>query len=294
MSCKISLIFIGLFFCLSAHAEYVCVKDGTYIGLLKKNTNVASSSDIEYSSTNKEWKVNFNYKTITGIAYCSSTSGNFGVKNENLSTGSNDTGQYCWCKMEPVANYNHYTGMASFWVYLANLQSDCDNTCTKKCAYAIAYNYGTQDIATEPESTDTSATNTNGFRHKLFNDIGAQPSAGDGCPNGNLVNLSSSSFAALNSNNECDSGYHKYNANASCVDGSRWFQGACVKLCTHSNTETISLAGQTLYLYDEHTTENYLTVLYSGGRCYINLEGVNTATDGVNIQISTDLYHTID
>ena len=91
-----SLIFVGLFLCLSVHAEQVCVKDGTYIGLLKKNTNVSSDSDIEYSSANKEWKINFDYKTITGIASCYSTSGTFGTKNESFAGTTTSTGQYCW------------------------------------------------------------------------------------------------------------------------------------------------------------------------------------------------------
>lgn len=294
-----SLIFVGLFLCLSAQAEQVCVKDGTYIGLLKKNTNVSSDSDIEYSSANKEWKINFDYKTITGIASCYSTSGTFGTKNESFAGTTTSTGQYCWCKMEPVANYNHYTGMASFYVYLKNYSNntDCaaDTGCAKECAYAIAYNY------TSSFQPDTNGTNTGGFRHKLFDTIGTTISTSNNpCTSGyvNLVNVSSSSFADLNSGGTCDSGYHTYDVNASCKDGYKWINGSCEQTCPYSDTETITLSGQMVTLYAVPQTEKYLTVLYSGGRCYVSMDTGASSTDGVNIIIgnggNANTYHTID
>ena len=300
MPCKFSLIFMGLFLCFSAQAENVCVKDGTYIGLLKKNVNAVSDSDIEYSSANKEWKINFDYKTITGIASCYNTSGSFGTETSSFALTTTTTGQYCWCKMEPVANYNHYTGMASFYVYLKNYSNntDCaaDDGCAKECAYAIAYNY---DTSFQP---DTNGTNTGGFRHKLFNTIGTAVSAQNNnpCASGyvNLVNVSSSSFADLNSGGTCDSGYYTYDVNAYCKDGYKWINSNCERTCPYSGTETITLSGQTVTLYALPQTEKYLTVLYSGGRCYVSMDLGASNTDGVNVIVGNggndNTYHTID
>lgn len=297
-----SLIFVGLFLCLSGHAEQVCVKDGTYIGLLKKNTNVSSNDDITYSSANKEWKISFDYKTITGIASCRDNPNNktFGTKDESLSGTTAPTGQHCWCKMEPVANYNHYTGIASFWVYLKNYSSntDCadDNGCAKTCAYAIAYNYDSNMAA-------LAQNNTNGFRHKFFDTIGTSITSqnNNGCASGyaNLVNVSASSFADLNGNSECNSGYHTYDVNASCRDGYKWVNSDCVKLCEHSNSETIMLSGQTVTLYGTPITEKYLTVLFGGtNKCYVGMGSGASSTDGVNIIIgnggNNNTYHTIN
>ncbi|MBQ6110755.1 MAG: hypothetical protein IJL05_05260 [Alphaproteobacteria bacterium] len=278
-----SLIFIGLFLCLSAHAENVCVKDGTYIGILRKNINVTGDDKITYNSDTKEWKDEFDYKTITGIASCNGTSGSFGTANSGLTATTSSTGRYCWCKIEPVQNYGYYTGVSSYWVFLKdfgdNTSCAADATgCTAECAKSIAYN-----------------SHYNNFRTKLFStiQIGSTMTQGS-CPSGyaNLASVSSSSFATYS--NGCSDGYYVYDTAYSCSTGYKWVNGTCAELCRLDSETTKTLSGQTVSLFANPVTEKYLTVAYSTGKCYINLTSGSAATSGVNIITNSNTYHTTD
>jgi len=289
----LSLIFTILFMCMSAYAENVCVKDGTYIGILRKNVDVncgtanactESCDKIVWSSANKEWKVEFDYKTITGIASCYSTSGTFGNKNENFAGTTSSTGRYCWCKMEPVQNYGYYTGMSSFWVYLKDYGSGnnafCADGCTESCARAMAKN-----------------SCYSNFRTALFNtiQIGSTPSQSS-CPSGyvNLETVSSGTFAAQSSGS-CSEGYYAYDTSYSCSTGYKWTNGTCAELCRLGSSNSALLAGQTVSLFANPMTANYLTVGYNTGKCYISLASGTTADSGLNIKTAENTYyHTID
>ena len=74
-------------------------------------------------------------KTITGIAACNEVSGSYATATTNLQTTQSDEGDKCWCKMEPVWDYdNRESGITSYWVFL-NTMTDAA-TCASSCASA--------------------------------------------------------------------------------------------------------------------------------------------------------------
>jgi len=164
---KIITIVACVISCVSAFGATLCAKDGTYIGILRKS--VDGNGSYNSAVDKKIWKVEFNYKTITGLAACNGISGTFGTANTTLNTSASDTGVYCWCKMEPVADTllgtTAITGIASYWTFLqtyassATCASTANTGCTAACSNAVANN-----------SWATLGNNT-GFRSKLFEAI---------------------------------------------------------------------------------------------------------------------------
>ena len=123
----------------NACAVEVCAKSGTYIGILKIDTNGES---FEINPDNKQWKVNYDYKTITGLAACNEIGGAFANPTTDLITSYADSGTNCWCKMEPVFDYGYDTGIVSYWVFLRNDYDSpdaCNNACTEHCASAMSF-----------------------------------------------------------------------------------------------------------------------------------------------------------
>ena len=160
---KISILFAVMTMLVGqAFAVTMCVKNNTYIGVLRKNVNGSVTdvtNDTTVGSEKKQWKITFDYKSITGYAACNEISGSFGVAQTNLYTDASNVGQYCWCQMFPIyesgsADYDSESGASSFWVYLKEFTggsavSDCASSCTSACANAIA-------------------NNTDGFRSAIF------------------------------------------------------------------------------------------------------------------------------
>ena len=127
-----------LMFCAS-YAATICAKSNTYVGVLKKNISGVTS---EYDNSNKVWKIDFGYKTLTGLAACNAISGTYATPTTNLYTSKVDSGVHCWCKMEPVMQYNYETGFTSYWMYL-NEYADaatCASSCTSACTTAVSSN----------------------------------------------------------------------------------------------------------------------------------------------------------
>lgn len=125
--------------CGGAFAVTTCMKTGTYVGILKKNVDGTSGNHVDAT---KVWQVVFNYRIITGYAACNDVSGTYATPKTNLYTNAGDTGQYCWCKMGPVASYNQTTGITSYWVYLDGYAdaSTCASACTGACKTAMMSN----------------------------------------------------------------------------------------------------------------------------------------------------------
>ena len=123
----------------------VCAVNNSYIAVFKK-TLTSASVDASANGTTKTWQVSMadtgtNYsKTVTGIAACNEVTGTRGTAKTNLYTTTNDIGQYCWCKMEPVEAYGYETGIASYWVFNKEYASAdaCRDACSTQCATDIA------------------------------------------------------------------------------------------------------------------------------------------------------------
>ena len=146
---------------ISAHGASVCLKNDSYISILRKDVDGTST---KVNDTAKTWKVVFSYKTITGLAACNVISGTYGAPRTNLYTDASDEGVHCWCKMEPVAdtvlNTDVTTGLASYWIYAyaASSESDCADDCASTCANWISTNHKIDG-------------DNDGFRIKLFEAI---------------------------------------------------------------------------------------------------------------------------
>ena len=142
------IIFLIMIMCVNnIYAYTICVKNNTYVGVLRKNTN-GTVANVANTGLKKQWAVEYNYKTITGYASCNEISGTANTPQTNLYTGATDVGQYCWCQMWPIyddddtTNYNQETGITSYWVYFNDYSSasTCASSCTSACANAMATN----------------------------------------------------------------------------------------------------------------------------------------------------------
>ena len=146
-----------------AYGVDVCVKSTAYLGIFRPNVNGTSKTS---DSTEKVWKVVFDYRTITGEASCNEMCDNANVDcsqtnhvQTNLYTGKDDIGKDCWCRMWPVVSYNQNetnnvrpaTGPSSYWLHLTSYSDD--STCASSCAGACA---------------DAVYSNTNSFRADMF------------------------------------------------------------------------------------------------------------------------------
>jgi len=143
----------------TANALNICIKKGSYVGVLKKSIN---GTNIVSDATKKIWGATYDYtsvngnsaKKITGIAACNDVAGTVGVATTNLKTYATDEGANCWCMMWPVSDYGTYTGITSWWV-LHSVMAD-DATCAADCAAACG---------------NSVANNTNGFRDAIFDAV---------------------------------------------------------------------------------------------------------------------------
>lgn len=119
-----------------AYGFTTCARNNSYIGIFKKNVDGTSK---QVDSTNKTWKVVFDYMTITGLASCNDISGTANTPKTNLVTAAADTGIHCWCEMWPVTDYGYESGPTSYWMYLQAYGSDstCASSCTDACASAV-------------------------------------------------------------------------------------------------------------------------------------------------------------
>ena len=144
MKKTITAILTVMMFCVSAHAFTTCLRNNSYFQVFKKNTNatVTPGTNPTVDSTNKTWKVVFDYITITGYASCNEISGTTATPKTNLVTGASDTGTHCWCEMWPVEAYGFEGGPTSYWIYLQSYAnaSTCASDCTSDCASAVASN----------------------------------------------------------------------------------------------------------------------------------------------------------
>ena len=87
-----------------------------------------------------EWKTEFSYGTVRGIARCSSTSGTWAT----AGTPSETTGRYCWCQPTGFAepNSSSYMSVASpSWVfdYVDGSADGCAYYCADYCASRVLY-----------------------------------------------------------------------------------------------------------------------------------------------------------
>ena len=119
-----------------AFGTTTCMKSGTYVGILKPS--VAGTSG-DHDNTTKQWRVVFDYKTITGLAACNDITGTYATAKTNLFTNAGDQGTYCWCKMSPASTYNTNIGITSYWVYLNSYtdSTTCASTCASACKTAM-------------------------------------------------------------------------------------------------------------------------------------------------------------
>ena len=152
-------------------AESMCVTSNLNFVVLRANVN-GTVQDAD--DANKRFSILFTdtgyNRRVTGIASCneihttdgteSGTSVTQNYVETRLRAGTDDVGQYCWCKWEPVydsSNTTYYPkkiGLASYWQYLKSYETDtaCASDCATACANAIA-------------------NNTDDFRKVMFNSL---------------------------------------------------------------------------------------------------------------------------
>lgn len=130
-------ILCGVFALNACFALTVCARNNTYVAVFHKDIN---GTVTRTNADNKEWEINFGYKTISGNAACNEISGTYGQPTTNLVTTNQDEGQYCWCQMFPVLNFGYESGQSSYWVFLNDYGdvAGCAGGCTANCASKIA------------------------------------------------------------------------------------------------------------------------------------------------------------
>ena len=136
---KILILVVLIMPLASAYGFTTCARNNSYIGIFKKNVDGTSK---QTDTTNKTWKVVFDYVTLTGYASCNDISGTANTPKTNLVTGSEDKGVYCWCEMWPVTDYGYESGPTSYWIYLQSYSdaTTCASSCTDACATAMKDN----------------------------------------------------------------------------------------------------------------------------------------------------------
>lgn len=132
----VAAVTLGVFVTGFAGAATVCARNNTFVGVLRKNVaGTTGASD----ATEKVWRVDYDYTTISGLAACNEITGTKGVPQTNLITNNIDEGMYCWCKMEPVSAYNMEVGITSYWVFLKEFAGAdaCASSCASDCMQAM-------------------------------------------------------------------------------------------------------------------------------------------------------------
>ena len=109
-----------------AHAENMCVKNGSIMVVLDPQIN---GTALANNKTGKTWSTKFSYGVISGVGGCytnvGSTHGVVASDQTNITPYS--TGPYCYCKMlRPIESPWVYGGS-----YVAN---DCATYCASYCA----------------------------------------------------------------------------------------------------------------------------------------------------------------
>ena len=118
------IILIATFLPIFAHAENMCVKDGSVMIVLDSQINGTALSS---NATGKTWSTQFSYGIISGIGACSSEAGSTQgevASNQNITPYT--SGRYCYCKMlRPVE---------SVWVHCSYDGNGCVSNCASECA----------------------------------------------------------------------------------------------------------------------------------------------------------------
>lgn len=129
------IILIIAFLPILAHAENMCVKNGSIMVVLDPQINgTALTSD----ATGKTWSTQFPYGVISGIGGCSSvgvcTTAGCIPQNQNITPYQE--GNFCYCKMlrpiESVFVWTYYTA--------GNGEPSCKTNCAAGCAEYAAKN----------------------------------------------------------------------------------------------------------------------------------------------------------
>lgn len=144
-------------------AAQMCVKTNTYISIFRKNID-GTSAECANSTTDKTWRVTYDYRNITGFASCNTLDGS--TNPTTVNTTSATTGVYCWCKIAPVTTYTNgnTTGVVSYWAYLKtyNTAEACADTVISGCDESHA---GCTASCMNAMKSDSS------FRGSIFNTI---------------------------------------------------------------------------------------------------------------------------
>ncbi len=98
---------------------------------------VSNDCTQEFNDLRKgEWKAEFSYGIIYGMAKCSTTAGTQG----NLGDPNDTYGGYCWCKVtgyKPINQDTKYGALKNMpWIY--NTYPDttiCNSVCAARCAF---------------------------------------------------------------------------------------------------------------------------------------------------------------
>ena len=129
------ILFITAFLPILAHAENMCIKNGSVMVVLDPQiAGTALASD----ATGKTWSTKFSYGVISGIAACSTNVGaTQGMVATNQTMTPYSTGTYCYCKMlRPIE---------SPWVFYGNVvycATDCASRCASYAGSAVALRRG--------------------------------------------------------------------------------------------------------------------------------------------------------
>lgn len=119
------ILLIMAFLPIFAHAENMCVKNGSIMVVLDPQINGTALSN---NATGKTWSTKFSYGVISGIGGCYSNVGTTlgGVASNQTNISAYSTGQYCYCKMlRPIE---------SPWVYSGLYSVSCGSRCMSDCS----------------------------------------------------------------------------------------------------------------------------------------------------------------
>ena len=90
-------------------------------------------TSYDSDETEKTWSVTFRYGTVSGIATCNSTAGNWGTAHgEYNNVFTQDTsGLYCWCRMLSPVRSSWIAGL------VASTEQHCASICADNCGLNI-------------------------------------------------------------------------------------------------------------------------------------------------------------
>jgi len=119
------IILIATLLPIFAHAENMCVKNGSVMVVLDPQIG---GTALANNATGKTWSTKFSYGIISGIGGCSTnaaaTPGAVASNQTNITPYS--TGAYCYCKMlRPIE---------SPWVFSGNSHNGCATICASYCS----------------------------------------------------------------------------------------------------------------------------------------------------------------